>query len=546
MERKRLLLAVFVLVTVLVLVVGVPAFAAEQEESVSFGALSLLPPLVAIGLCIASKEVLASLFLGIWVAGTMLLGGNPINGFIRGVGLISDSLGDPWSARIVLTALTLGGLVGIMRVGGGIDAAVGWIVKRIHNAKSAMLATELAGFVIFFEDYVNCLVVGTTMGPITDEYKVSKEKLSYIVDTTAAPIACIALISSWIAYMTGQIEMQFQDLGIGFSAFAAYVSSIPHVLYNIVALVLLTYVLATQRDLGPMLAAERRARATGKLVRDGGRPLIIKETDTLEVTEAPKRLVNFIIPLVSLIALIVFLLARTGGWPDVSFAAGIGDGSSSKALVWGSFGTVWITILLYKAQNLATWNQLFTSYFHGMRSIFYGTLILIFAWGIGSAVKEVGTARYIVGISQDILTPSVIPLITFLSGAAISFATGTSYGTMAVMMPIVLPLVHATSVSAGLDPMHFIFATIGAVFAGAVFGDHCSPISDTTIMSSMFTGADHVDHVNSQVPYALLAAAGAVVGYLGFAIGLPAIVNLVLAAAVSVVLFRVLSQPIEH
>lgn len=542
LQKRFIIVAV---VAVLLLAAGHALAADQPETKPEFGALSVLPPLVAITLCIITKEVIPSLFIGAWVAGTMLSGWNPINGFGKSVEFLWNSLGDPWGARIVLTSLTMGGLVGIMRIGGGIDAAVRWITSRIKTAKGALLATELAGFIIFFEDYVNTLVVGTTMGPITEDYKISKEKLSYIVDATAAPLACIAGISSWIAYMVGQIGTQFNDLGISFSAYVAYLKSIPFVLYNIIALVLLTYVILSERDIGPMLAAERRARKTGKLLRDGAQPLIMTESDELAPSpETPRRLINFIVPLVSLVGLIFLLLIRTGGWPQVSLAEAIGEGSSSIALVWGSFGSVLITIVLYRIQGLTTLSNLFKGFMEGMRSIFFGTLILVFAWGIGSAIKEVGTAKFIVNATSGILSPGLIPLITFITGAIISFSTGTSYGTMAVLMPIVVPLLYSTSTSAGLDPMVYMFATIGAVFAGAVFGDHCSPISDTTIMSSMFSGADHIDHVNTQIPYAILAAVGALVGYLGVALGLPIIINLIIAAVISLGLFRILSKPI--
>ncbi|ABR46919.1 Na+/H+ antiporter NhaC [Alkaliphilus metalliredigens QYMF] len=518
------------------------------EARTHYGMLSLLPPIVAILLAIMTKEVIPSLFIGLWVAGTMLASGNPIVGFGKSVETLWENLGDPWSARIVLTSLTMGGLVGVMRVGGGIDAVVQWITSRIKTVKGAMIATQLAGFIIFFEDYVNTLVVGTTMGPINDKHKISKEKFSYIVDSTAAPIACIAGISSWIAYMVGQIGSQFTQLDISYSPYLAYFRSIPFIIYNIIALVLLTYVILSQRDMGPMLAAERRARSTGKLLRDGAQPLINMNKDELKPEEnCPKRLINFILPLASLIGLILVLMLTTGGWPKESFATAMGESSSSVALVWGSFGALVITILFYWAQGVAPLKRLFSGYIQGMQSIFVGTLILIFAWGIGAAIKQVGTAAFIVGATEGILSPQFIPIITFIAGALISFSTGTSYGTMAVLMPIVAPLVHGTSISAGMDPMTFMIPTIGAVFAGAVFGDHCSPISDTTIMSSMFTGADHIDHVNSQAPYALLAAVGALGGYIGVAIGLPAVVNLIIAAGITLGLFRVLSKPImEH
>ena len=531
------------------ILVALPALGGEggADGERSFGILSLLPPLVAIGLCILSKEVIPSLFVGTWVAGTMLAGGNPVSGFGRSVMFLCNGLGDPWGAKIVLTSLVMGGLVGVMRVGGGIGAVVEWITSKIRTARGAMLATELAGLIIFFEDYVNTLVVGTSMGPITEKYRISKEKLSYIVDSTAAPVACIAMISSWIAYMIGQIEAQFKALDIVYSAYAAYMRSIPHILYNIVALILLTYVVLSKRDMGPMLRAEQRARKTGELIRDGARPLIKLKSDDLAPHEGcPKRLVNFIVPLASLLFLIIFLLAHSGGWPGIPFSEALTKGSSSDALVMGSFGSVLITMLLYGVQRLAPWEKIFRGFIEGMRAIFLGTLILIFAWGIGSAIKEVNTAQFIVGLTGDILPVAWLPLITFITGSIVSFSTGTSYGTMAVLMPIVVPLVHhAGGGAGGVDFMQHMFPVIGAVFAGAVFGDHCSPISDTTIMSSMFSGSDHMDHVNTQAPYAIVAAAGAVVGYVGVALGLPAPVNLLAAALVALAAFRLLSKPIE-
>jgi len=541
-SRKTLFLSL--LSCCLILIIVSVGQAAESNVK-DFGPLSLLPPLVAIGLCIFTKEVIPSLFVGIWLAGTMLAGWNPVLGFGKAVESLWNSLGDPWGARIVLTSLTMGGLVGVMRVGGGIDAAIRWITKKIESPRGAMFFTEMAGFIIFFEDYVNTAVVGTTMSPITDRYRISKEKLSYIVDTTAAPIACIAGISSWIAYMVGQIGTQFNDLGISYSPYMAYLRSIPFVLYNIIALVLLTYVVLSQRDIGPMLKAERRARKTGQVLREGAQPLVNTSRDvTMPASDCPRRIMNFILPLFFLISLIFTMLLITGGWPGVSVATAIGEGSSSKALVWGAFGSVFLTIVFYRLQGLAKMERLFKGYMEGMISIFVGSIILVFAWGIGSAIKQVGTAAFIVGIAGDVLSPSWVPVMTFLTGAVISFCTGTSYGTMAILMPIVVPLVFKVSASSGIDPMSFIIPTIGAVLGGAVWGDHCSPISDTTIMSSMFSGADHIDHVNSQIPYALIAAAGALGGYVGVAYGLPAVGNIAVGALIALMVFRVLSKPV--
>src|SRR6056297_1108751 len=305
-NRKTLQRNILILFSSMLIVMLFAGFAfAAESEAPSFGILSLLPPIVAIGLCIITKEVIPTLFVGIWLAGTMLMGWNPITGFGKAVEALWNSLGDTWGARIVLTSLTMGGLVGVMRVGGGIDAAIQWITKKISSAKGAMAFTEVAGFFIFFEDYVNTLVVGTTMSPITDKYRISKEKLSYIVDSTAAPIACIAGISSWIAYMVGQIGTQFSDLGITLSPYVTYLKSIPFIMYNLAALVLLTFVIFSGRDFGPMLAAERRARREGKILRDDAKPLINpNQVEDGPDEETPRRVINFALPLATLVGLI--------------------------------------------------------------------------------------------------------------------------------------------------------------------------------------------------------------------------------------------------
>ncbi|SMG17223.1 Na+/H+ antiporter NhaC family protein [Dethiosulfovibrio salsuginis] len=530
----------------LVLTMAGAAFAYDGAAP-DFGILSLLPPVIAIGLCVLTKEVIPSLFVGSWVAGTMLAGWNPVIGFGGAVESLWNGLGDPWGARIVLTCLTMGGMVGVMQVGGGVDAAVRWLTGKISSSRRAMFFTQLAGFVIFFEDYVNTAVVGTTMAPVSDRYRISKEKLSYIVDSTAAPIACIAGISSWVAYMVGQIGMQFNELGITASPYVTYIKSIPFVIYNIVALVLLTYVVLSSRDFGPMLTAERRARKTGQLLREGAQPLSNsgEDKDLLPLDETPRRVINFVLPLIFLIGTIFTMLAVTGGWPNVGLAQAIGEGSSSKALVYGAFGGTFMTIILYAVQGLAPLGRMFRGFMKGAQAIFVGSLILIFAWGIGSAIKSVGTAGYIVSVAGDLLSPGWIPLLTFFVGAVVSFCTGTSYGTMGILMPIVVPLVATVTANSGLDPMTHMIPTIGAVFAGAVWGDHCSPISDTTIMSSMFSGSDHIDHVTTQAPYAMLAAVGSGAGYVGIALGFGPWVCLAIASAVTLILFQILSSPVE-
>jgi Na+/H+ antiporter NhaC len=512
----------------------------------AFGAISLLPPAVCIALAVLTGEVLPSLFAGIWLAGTMTAGGNPVAGFGRGIEFIWEALGKPWSARILLTSLFTGGLVGIMRVGGGIDAAVEWVVRRVRSPRSALLATEFAGLIIFFEDYVNTLVVGTAMSPITAKFRISKEKLSYIVDSTAAPVTCIAGISTWIAFIVGQVGDAFTRLGIGYSPYMAYLLAIPAVFYSFTTLGLMTFMILSGRDAGPMLRAERRARAAGLISREGARPLMSAAGDELRPPEGcPRRIINFIVPLASLVGLVVALLLSSGGWPGVPLTDAMAAGKGSESLVTGAFGAVAITLLFYRAQNLAPTGLLFRGFVEGCRSMFFGVLILIFAWGIGTAIGSVGTANYLVGISTGTLPQAVIPMVTFLLGVVISFATGTTYGTIGILTPIMLPVLHGIT-GPGPGGMEIMCITIGAILSGAVFGDHCSPISDTTVMSSMFSGADHMDHVNSQIPYAFISALGALAGYGGIALGMPLYLAFPTALIATLAAFYLVSRPVEE
>lgn len=546
MSHRRISCVLFVAAALFAALCGT-AFAADEAASPQFGVLSLLPPVVAIVLCLTTHEVIPSLFVGNWIAGTMISDWNPIYGFGAAIENIWNSLGDPWGARIFMTCIVMSGMVGVMQAGGGVRAAVNALSRRIRSSRSAMLFTELAGIVIFFEDYVTAAVVGTTMRPISDSYRVSKEKLSYLVDSTAAPVAAIAGVSSWVAYMVGQIGKQYGELGIQGSAYNTYLQSIPFVFYNLIALLLVTLVVLSSRDFGPMLAAERRARSTGKVLRDGAMPLTSAAGDPdLEPAEnVPDRVVNFVLPVVFLVVFIVGMLLVTGGFPKVGLSEAMANSDSSLALIYGSYAAAVMTLALFRLQRAASLSRLFRGFLKGGQAVFVGSMILIYAWGISASIKSVGTAAYLVSVTKDFLAPGWIPLLTFLTGMVISFCTGTSYGTMGILMPIVVPLLAKVSAAAGIDVTTYMLPTVGAVFAGAVFGDHCSPISDTTIMSSMFCGADHIDHVKTQLPYALLAGVGAAAGYLCIALGLNHWLSLAVGAALVAAAFFAVSGRVD-
>ncbi len=359
-------------------------------------------------------------------------------------------------------------------------------------------------------------------------------------------MAAIAGVSSWVAYMVGQIGKQFAELGITSSYYNTYLKSVPFVFYNLLALLLVALVVATGRDFGPMLKAELRARTEGKVLRDGAMPLTSGSGDPdLEPdADAPDRVCNFILPVLFLVGSIVTMLLVTGGFPKVSLSEAMANSDSSRSLIFGSYASVVLTLILFAVQRSTPLPRLLRGFLKGGQAVFIGSMILIYAWGISASIKSVGTAAYIVNVTKDFLTPQWIPLLTFLTGMVVSFCTGTSYGTMGILMPIVVPLLAKVSAAAGIDMMTYMLPTVGAVFAGAVFGDHCSPISDTTIMSSMFCGADHVDHVRTQMPYALLAGLGACAAYSSIAFGQSLPVSLAAGAAVVAVVFFALAKKV--
>ncbi|AEC51423.1 hypothetical protein PNA2_0506 [Pyrococcus sp. NA2] len=484
-----------------------------------FGVLSLLPPLVAIVLAIWTKRVVFALFSGVWIGGVMATGWNPIAGTVKTFEWVIANVTDSWNATILVFDFLIGAGVGLIYKSGGVHAVASAITKRIKTSRDASLLGWLLGVLIFFDDYTNTIIVGNTMRPITDKMRVSREMLAYIDDSTAAPVAGIAIVSTWIGYELGLIKEAFEKLHITMGEYYAWLHSVPYRFYSIFAIILVFIVAYTHRHYGAMLKAEMRARTTGKVVRDGAKPLMATESD-LGSPMVEKGSVHFFIwPVLSLIFVTLLGLYYTGkgacegpcGIMDI-----LGNADSATSLLWGSFAMVIVALALILGTRTMTVEEAETAIIQGMKQMMMATVILVLAWSIKSATEAVGTADYVVGLAQSAKVPAgIIPLIIFLTAMFISFTTGTSWGTFGILMPIAIPLAYKLAPN---DP-HILFASIGAVFAGGIFGDHCSPISDTTIMSSMFSGSDHIDHVTTQIPYAVTAASVGIVLYLVFAAG---------------------------
>ncbi len=485
-----------------------------------FGILSLLPPLVAIILAIWTKRVILALFAGVWIGGVMVSGWNPISGTTQTLDWIVSNATDDWNVKILLFDFLIGAGVGLIYKSGGAFAIGRSLANKVRSSRGAAVMGWLLGVLIFFDDYTNTIIVGNTMRPITDRTKVSREMLAYIDDSTAAPVAGLAIVSTWIGYEVGLIGDAFKNLNVDYGAYVAWMHSVPYRFYSILAIILVFLVAYFHRHYGPMLHAEYRARTTGKVLRDGAKPLMTTEID-LGMPKEEGSVHIFVWPILTLIFVTLYGMWYTGGG-SAAYAKGglmevLGNSDSALALLWGSFAMVVVAFFLVLAMKKMTIEEAEDAIIRGMKQMVIANTILLLAWSIKSATDAVGTAPYIVDLAKGAgVSGSWVPLIVFLIAMFISFTTGTSWGTFSIMLPIAIPLAYGVTGYVGPE----VFASIGAVFAGGIFGDHCSPISDTTIMSSMFSGSDHIDHVNTQVPYAMTASGVGIILYLLFGIGI--------------------------
>lgn len=530
-----------------------------------YGILSLLPPLVAIVLAFATKQVLASLFAAIWVGATILAGYNPLTGFGDAVvTYIVGSIADSWHAGIIVFSLSLGGMIGVVAKSGGAKAIADWLGSKAKTTRSGQVVTWAMGLIIFFDDYSNTLLVGNTMRPLTDKLRISREKLAYICDSTAAPVASMALVSTWIAYEVGLLKDAFAAVNVDVNAYEAFLISIPYRFYSLTTLFFVLGIALLVRDYGPMLTAERRARKTGKVVADGSSPLASKELTDMRIKEGiPLRASNALIPVLTVVILVIVglyingkgivldgddtqLIAQIQESPYAmsSLREIIGNSDASVVMTWAAFGGSLVAMILVLTQKILTFRETVDAWVDGAKSLMMAAIILVLAWGIGSLCESLGTATFLVNILSGRIPAAIVPVLVFLLGCVIAFSTGTSWGTTAILMPIAVPLVYQLAPG---DPGRLIYATIGAVFTGAVFGDHCSPISDTTIMSSMASASDHIDHVKTQMPYAITCAVIAIIfGYIPAAFNMHPLISLVLAVAAAFAVIRFVGTKVEE
>ncbi|KGG79946.1 Na+/H+ antiporter [Caloranaerobacter azorensis H53214] len=481
-----------------------------------YGWLSIIPPILAIILSWITQEVLLSLFISVFIGATILAGFNPLIGFSKTLNTyIVGSLTDSWNASILIFCLSIGGFISILSKNGGTNGIANLVVSRAKNSKSTLFATWLMGILIFFDDYANSLIVGNTMRNITDKMRISREKLAYIVDSTAAPVSSIALISTWVGFETGLIKNSLAKINIDLNAYSVFWQTIPYRFYSLLALVFVLIVIFTGRDFGAMARAERRTYKTGKVLDDNATPLVSDEISSLNTKVKHERWYNAVIPIISVLLItIVGLYINGGGLEGNSIKDAFGNADSSVVLLWASFGGTLVAIVMTLLQRLLTLKEVMDAWVSGVKSMTTASIILILAWSLGDINNNLGTAKFIANIAKNSLPSYLLPLMMFIIPAIIAFSTGTSWGANSIVMPLAIPLAMQIGGNELLIP------TIGAVLTGAVFGDHCSPISDTTIMSSISTACDHIAHVKTQLPYALTVALVAIlVGFIPVGFG---------------------------
>ncbi|MCH5375007.1 MAG: hypothetical protein JJ992_13605 [Planctomycetes bacterium] len=505
-----------------------------------YGLLSLLPPLAAIVLAIATRRVVPALCTGVFLGALILSGGNPL---LAVYAMLEQhlwvSLTDPGHLRVFVFTALMGAMVGVVHRAGGMQGVVNVLAPLARSRRSGQLTTWFLGLVIFFDDYANTLLLGGTLRPLTDRLGISREKLAYLVDSTAAPVAGLALVSTWVAGEIGFIQAGFADLdtgGTNIDPFRIFVDSIPYRFYVLWALLLVPLIALLGRDIGPMWRAERRAMAA--LRQSAGRG-----SQELQMGRKPvaPRWHNAVLPILVVIGVTGWLLVATGrqamlaesqaaggepvptavsadrpnqpadaagnepGWLDY-FA----QGDSYLALFYGSLAGLLAAMVWIRMQGLMDWDELRAAGLVGARQMLPALIILWLAWALSAMTDQdgLGTAVYMGQLLEGRVAASWLPTAVFVMSSLVAFSTGTSWGTMGILMPLVIRIswqvlsTGGPSISAE-NPL--LLATIGSVLAGSVFGDHCSPISDTTILSSHASGCDHVEHVRTQLPYALLA-----------------------------------------
>ena len=503
------------------------------------GWISIVPPLLAILMALLLRNVIPALIAGIWFGAAALISFSPagiFQGLLNGFQVyVVRALSNEDHAAIILFSMMIGGMVGIITRNGGMNSIVMLLVSRAKTAIGGQVSVWLMGLMIFFDDYSNTLVVGNTARPLTDHLKISREKLAYIVDSTAAPVVCLALITTWIGYEVGLIDAALSGIPeLTEPAYTVFLHSIPYSFYPILAIIFVFTVAYTGKDMGPMYAAEVRAR-NGQVSPINSMDTPAIQGDNLEPKAGVKmRAINAFIPIIVLIVSLLAGLYITGEGENLTDI--IGSANSYVAMLWASLLGAMTAAIMTISQKILTTHETVDAWFGGVRAMLFAMIVLILAWALSDISMALHTADYLVSILADSLPAQMVPATVFVLSAITAFTTGTSWGTLGILMPLVVPLCWAVMQVNGMatpEHMHILYSAIACNLAGAVWGDHCSPISDTTVLSSMASGCDHIEHVRTQMPYALLVGFVAIIiGTVPGAYGFSPIISILLGGVI--------------
>ena len=454
----------------------------------SYPFLSLIPPLLAIVLAIYTRQVYLSLFAGIVVGTVILADGSLLQGSAGALEACVLVFRDPDNTRVIAFSVLVGSLIALLQRSGGIEGFTILVTEKglIRGKRSVELMAFIIGVLVFIESSITCLVSGTVARPLTDRYRISREKLAYICDTTSAPICILIPLNAWGAYVIALLRKEGLPDPLGL-----FLSSLFLNFYALTALVLLLIIIVLQVDFGPMKKAELRAHTTGRVLREGAQPAIAEEITAITPRAgAALRATNMFLPISVMVIMIFVGLLVTGNGT-------LSQGSGSTAVLWAVCSAIVSAAVLYGSQRLMNVQEITELVIKGAGGLIGLGILMMMAFAIGTICRELATGMYIAELTKGLLQPQVFPAIIFVVTGFIAFSTGTSWGTWGIMFPIAIPL--AGSMDLFLPPV------IGALLGGGVFGDHCSPISDTTIVASMASASDHIDHVRTQLPYALAA-----------------------------------------
>ncbi len=563
--RRILVSLTLMATTILANPLVVQAQDAAEANAERLGMATLLPPILAIILAFTTKDVILSLFIGVFSGAYIIQLASGVNvlmalvtSFTAVVQEMLDALADPWNAGIVLQVMAIGGLIALISKTGGAQAVAESLAQYAKGPVSTQLITWLLGLLVFFDDYANALIVGPIMRPVSDNIGNSRERLAFVIDATAAPVTGMALISTWIGYELSLISEAFNMIGQEVNTYGFFLETLPYRFYNIFMLAFVVITSITLREFGPMKDAQLRARDQGQLVEEDSHV----ETNDQVVEEGQKGSIwNAVLPIVMLIifSFVGFYfdgrqaLLAEGGSEIVSI---LENNPLSFVAIRETFGASDASLVLFQSALAASiialimgvWQKYFSlsdgieSWFDGMKSLMSTAGVLILAWSLSSVMGSLGTAEFLVSQLGTVISPILLPSIIFALGSIITFATGTSFGTMGILMPLAIPLAY------NLDPgnSQLLLTTSAAVLAGAILGDHSSPISDTTIMSSMGAGSNLIHHVRTQLPYVLTVGLISIVfGYIPSAMGVPVWLLIPVAIVVLVVLVYFIGEPIN-